>query len=381
MISTKPDSALKLYQRQLMQELKHKRTSLVAALLTILLHIMLLQASSIPNWHNMPVPRIEQVVQISLSPSTLLEDRQPALVSPPPELKAQQDQPKPRQPKISEPKLATNSEESQQIIPDAPANDLPPKPAEPPAQTLAVPEPEPEPSPAAPASYTLALPESVELKMALLRTDPDSTRAPIYGVGTIDWSIEGDRYKLSIEAGLDMLFTSINLYRLTSEGGINSFGLAPELSTEARRTRAKTATHFHPEDKTVSFSASSAKLAIQDGAQDKASFVMQLASIGKGDPSQFYAGREISLQVAEEKELSVFVFTILEKVELSTKLGTFSTWHLVRAPRPGAYSSQLEIWLAPATGWYPLQIRNTESNGIVTTQSVIKIIPKNTPDL
>ncbi|MCX7218218.1 MAG: hypothetical protein NTY70_04545 [Burkholderiales bacterium] len=86
MISTKPDSALKLYQRQLMQELKHKRTSLVAALLTILLHIMLLQASSIPNWHSMPVPRIEQVVQISLSPLNKSFLMLPPMICPPSQL-------------------------------------------------------------------------------------------------------------------------------------------------------------------------------------------------------------------------------------------------------------------------------------------------------
>ena len=168
MISPKPDSALKLYQRQLMQQLKHKRTSLVAALLTILLHIMLLQATAIPNWHSMPVPRIEQVVQISLSPSTLLEDRPSPLIGPSAEPKKQESKPKPtpRQPNIAEPKVETNSEEFQQPIPDAPANDFPPGAAEPPAK----PRPEPEPSPAVASIDTLALPESVELKMALLLT-------------------------------------------------------------------------------------------------------------------------------------------------------------------------------------------------------------------
>ncbi|MFZ6749183.1 DUF3108 domain-containing protein [Undibacterium sp. Ren11W] len=379
MISPTPASTFTHLKRQLKRQLRQNRTSLVAALLTVLLHVLLLQASAIPNWHNMPTPRLEQVVQINLSPSPIVQEIPAPAVSPPPVLKQRESKPKPHQPVIPEPAPEITAAEIQDIGPGSASNDFPPRPAEQSTKPVAVPEPEPEPSSAAPATYALALPESVELKMTLLRTEPDSNRAPIYGVGAIVWSVDGDTYKLSIEAGLDMLFTSINLYRLTSEGGINSFGLAPELSTEARRTRAKTATHFHNEDKTVSFSSSSAKLAIQDGAQDKASFLMQLASIGKGDPSQFVAGREIAFQVAEEKELSVFVFTILEKEELSTKLGKFSTWHLVRAPRPGAYSSQLEIWLAPSTGWYPIQIRNTESNGTVTTQSVTEIIQKNLP--
>lgn len=373
MISPTPASAF----THLKLRLKQNRTSLVAALLTIWLHVLLLQASALPNWRSMPTPRIEQVVQISLRSNDQVQNALPPVVKtvPVPHQTENKTPVKPAQLAKTEYSEETKNAEIQDIGPGSAVSGN----ASTQTELAAKPLPEPESSPAAPEAYTLALPDSVELKMTLLRTEPDSNRAPIYGVGALVWSIEGATYKLSIEAGLDMLFTSINLYRLTSEGSINSFGLAPELSTEARRTRAKTATHFHHEDKTVSFSASSAKLPIQDGAQDKASFLMQLASIGKGEPSQFVAGKEIALQVAEEKDLSVFVFTILEKEELSTKLGKFSTWHLVRPARPGAYSSQLDIWFAPDIGWYPIQIRNTESNGTVTTQSVTEIIPKNLP--
>jgi hypothetical protein len=224
------------------------------------------------------------------------------------------------------------------------------------------------------AAYATAVPGSVELSMSLVRSDPN--RNPMYGVGTINWEASGNKYRMSIEAGIDMLITSINLYKLSSEGSIGQFGIAPELSTEARRTRAQTATHFNYTDNTISFSSSTAIVPMSNGAQDKASVLMQLAAIGNADENQFKTGKIISMQVAEDRDASLFVFEIGELEEITTKLGTIKAWHLIRAPRAGAYNSRLDIWLAPSLGWYPVQIMNTESSGVVTTQSVTKIISK-----
>jgi hypothetical protein len=53
-----------------------------------------------------------------------------------------------------------------------------------------------------------------------------------------------------------------------------------------------------------------------------------------------------------------------------------AVWHLTRAPLPGSYNSRLDVWLAPAHNWYPVQLRSTESSGAVTTQTVRKIVPQ-----
>lgn len=225
-----------------------------------------------------------------------------------------------------------------------------------------------------PARYAVKAPVSVRIEMALVRTKPDASQN--YGVASIDWTVNKDKYSMSIHAGLDLLLTSFNLYKLTSEGRLDQFGIAPEISTEARRTRASTATHFHREDKTISFSSSSKIVTMDDGAQDKASFLMQLASIGYADEKQFFAGKEFEMQVAEERDAALFHFLVLGKEEINTKLGKISAWHLLRAPRPGSYNSQLDIWLAPEFGWYPVQIRNTESNGTVTEQTATKVAQK-----
>ncbi len=210
--------------------------------------------------------------------------------------------------------------------------------------------------------------------MKVVRTEPN--RNPMYGVATLKWEMDDNKYRMSIEVGLDLLLTSVHLYTLTSNGVVRENGLIPRTSTEERRTRAETATHFDQERKSLSFSSSNKEVAMLDGAQDKASFIIQLAAIGNADASQFSPGKEINMQVAEERDASVFQFMVVGEEELDTKLGKLNTWHLLRAPKPGSYNSRLDVWIAPATGWYPVQIRNTESNGSITTQTITEIIQK-----
>ena len=226
----------------------------------------------------------------------------------------------------------------------------------------------------APPRYAVRPLESVKIDMALVRIKPGENDT--YGVASITWEVKDGRYGMQIEAGVDLVFTSINLYQLSSEGRLDSFGIAPEKSTETRRTRSSTATHFNRDDKTISFSASNKTVAMNEGAQDRATFVMQLASIGYADETQIFPGQKIELQVAEDKDATLFYFKVIAKEDIDTKLGKISAWHLMRAPRPGSYNSKLDIWLAPAFGWYPVQIRNTEKNGTVTEQTAIKMTQK-----
>jgi hypothetical protein len=159
---------------------------------------------------------------------------------------------------------------------------------------------------------------------------------------------------------------------LTSEGTVGAAGFEPHEATEKRRGRSQTATHFKREQGAITFSASPASVPMASGAQDKATLPLQLAAIARADPSQFDGGVEIL--VGEDKGATIFRFVVVGQEEIETPLGSTTAWHLSRPPRPGAYSAQLDIWLAPKHGWYPVQIRNTESSGAVTTQTVSKIV-------
>ena len=202
-------------------------------------------------------------------------------------------------------------------------------------------------------------------------------RAQWTGAATMAWHTDGGSYKASVEAGVSLLVTRLNLLVLRSEGAIDDHGIAPDRVTEKRARRAETATHFNRSGDggeragTISFSASERSFPLLAGAQDKATVPFQLAGIGRADVNQF--GGDIDIQVGEDKAASLFRFQLVGEDELNTKMGKLVTWHLTRPPMPGTYSSRLDIWLAPGMQWYPVQIRNTEASGALTTQTVSNI--------
>lgn len=232
-----------------------------------------------------------------------------------------------------------------------------------------------EPVPAAaPRRYRASLPPPAELSLDVSRTDADGKVWS--GEAAMAWKASGGSYTMTVEAGIRVIFTRVNLVVLSSEGRIGEEGFAPVTMTEKRRGRALTATHFNQQDGRITFSASQNSSPLLPGTQDKATVPLQLAAIARADSSQLDGGVEI--MVGEDKDASVFRFVVLGQEEIETRLGKMQTWHLSRPPRPGAYGSRLDVWLAPAHEWYPVQIRNSEANGAVTTQTISKIVVTDT---
>lgn len=234
------------------------------------------------------------------------------------------------------------------------------------------PEAAPKPQPAAPEArrYKVDMPPSADITLDVARTDANGTKWS--GDALLSWRVTPSSYRVKIEAGIRVVFAHVNLLTLTSEGTVGDEGFVPTLMTEKRRGRAMTATHFNRQDGTLTFSASSLKYPLVPGAQDKASVPLQLAAIARGDSKQLSGN--IDILVGEDRDASVFTFTVAGQEQLDTPLGRIATWHLVRPPKPGSYNSRLELWLAPAYGWYPVQIRNVEASGAVTTQTASKIV-------
>jgi hypothetical protein len=217
--------------------------------------------------------------------------------------------------------------------------------------------------------YKVNLPPSATFDMTVARVDADGAKWT--GAAAMTWHTDGSRYQASVEAGISLLVTRLNLLVIRSEGAIDDYGIAPVTATEKRARRPETATHFNHDAGTISFSASEKSYPLLVGAQDKATVPFQLGGIGRADVNQF--GSDIDIQVGEEKEATIFRFQLVGEEELDTKLGKVVTWHMSRPPKPGTYSSRLDIWLAPSLNWYPIQIRNTEASGALTTQTVSRI--------
>lgn len=358
---------------------QHRRRVIILLIATLLLHWMALQSTGWTEWSDNQQPAAEKITRIELhvAPNT----SPPLAVSAPPARSAAV-----KKPRTAKTKMAASPSVEGEAVMNAPAqaqNDLidaaaiamkdnteataPEELASTTEETVV------ETNPQVPAQpqYAVKPLGSIRIDMALIRIKPGENDT--YGVASIIWTVKDSRYDMQIEAGVDLLFTSINLYQLSSVGRLDNFGIAPEKSAETRRTRASTATHFNHDEKTISFSASDKIIPMADGAQDRATFVMQLAAIGYADDKQIFPGQQIDMQVAEDKDAASFHFEVLAKEQIETKLGSISAWHLMRAPRPGSYNSRLDIWLAPAFGWYPVRIRNTEKNGTVTEQTATKL--------
>ncbi|MFC0168054.1 DUF3108 domain-containing protein [Pseudoduganella danionis] len=217
--------------------------------------------------------------------------------------------------------------------------------------------------------YKVNLPPSADFDMDVARVDADGTRWS--GSANMRWHTDGSQYQASVEAGLNLLVTRLNLLVMRSTGSIDDYGIAPATSTQKRARRAETATHFNRDAATITFSASERSFPLLVGAQDMTTVPFQLGGIGRADANQF--ATDIDMQVGEDRTANIFRFRLVGEEELETGLGKLKTWHLTRPPRPGSYTSKLDIWLAPSLNWLPVQLRNTEASGALTTQTVSRI--------
>lgn len=353
----------------LYQQLKHAitRKTVVFSLTTVILHILFFEFAAWEDWSPQAPQKTTPSIQISLRPAQDITNATPQT-----SVAANKSLAKPSQKKKLHPITKTKT---QTIVPEPIVTQeitldelkLSPLPEQE-NPTSASPSPAEEHA----VELVVRIPSSIEMELAVTHTKVNAT--PTKGVATLSWQVYNNRYKLKLEVGVNLVITTLNLYSLSSEGEIGPFGLMPNTSTDERKTKAPTAIHFNHSTKTITFSAGNKTVAMQDGAQDAASLLLQLTAIGSGNPKQFTSGKEFSIQVAEGRDVNDFLFQVLGEEEIDSELvadkGSLNTIHIVRAPRPGAYNSRLDIWLAPSLNWYPVQIRNTESNGTVTNQIV-----------
>lgn len=347
------------------------RTAFFVAV-TLFLHVWFLQASQWQHWTPEHSPATQQM-RVNLRPDA------PKVAAKPPAAS---------KPKPAKKKIATAAQETTAAsLADTPKPSLEP-----------TPEPTPEPIPVSPPvtsdtitepakpntvsttaetgvmasnAFTALIPESVEMQMEVTHTKVNGS--PTVGVGLLSWDVYNNQYQIKLQVGVNLLFTTLNLFSISSEGSVGDAGLMPRLSTDARRNRAETAIHFDHAAGTITLSAGNKTVPLSTGAQDAASLLMQLAAIGNANPAQYREGNTFAIQVAEGRDVAEFMFNVVGEEEIESKLsetGVLKVLHISRPPRPGSYNSRLDIWLAPEKKWYPVQIRNTESNGNVTNQIV-----------
>jgi len=193
------------------------------------------------------------------------------------------------------------------------------------------------------------------------------------GNATLQWNVTDSTYSVSMETRAMLIGKIIES---KSEGSIDAHGLAPAEFTEKRLRKKQTVTTFNRSAKIISFTQSGETYPIKGGEQDRDSIIWQLISIARGTPHKFTSGSEWVFFVADQRDAEPWTFIVMNEEKISTTLGELDAVHIVRAPPPDSNGKQLDIWLAPSLGWYPLRLRFIDRHGNTIEQTLESISKK-----
>lgn len=246
--------------------------------------------------------------------------------------------------------------------PPLPPQDAPEVPAEPAGWQIAQAAPTSTPAPpgAPPALsapvYPVRLPAAFVWQYRL-------SRGLLYGEGVLRWAPAGNRY----EALLEGRVLGAELIEFRSSGGFDAAGLAPERFTDRRRGRETLAANFQRDKGVVSFSGPTVQWPLPAGAQDRLSWLVQLAGIAAARPGGLKAGDRILMPVFGARgDGSVWVFSVQarERVALDGEglPAAVDAWKIQRVPdRP--HDTRAEAWLDPQRQHLPVRVRLSQDGG------------------
>ncbi|MCX4171494.1 MULTISPECIES: DUF3108 domain-containing protein [Paraburkholderia] len=177
--------------------------------------------------------------------------------------------------------------------------------------------------------------------------------------GTIHWTSNAQSYEMVVSVPLPFVGTFV----YSSHGRIDAFGLAPDQYIEKRGRRPEDVAIFNRTDKKIAFTRTPATLPLPDGAQDRFSMVMQLASLVRGDPAAYKPGVTRQFFVIDNNSGENWPVETIGDETIRTAQGYLETRHFKRLPRHDGDLRRIDVWLAPSLGWLPARIMQTEPNG------------------
>lgn len=182
----------------------------------------------------------------------------------------------------------------------------------------------------------------------------DLQRGADRGSLTLRWRPDGEHYEASLSATL----ADAPWLDLRSSGGFDAAGLAPLRHTDRRRGRSPQAANFQRDGGRVTFSGFETERALAAGAQDRLSWMLQLAAIAAADPALVAPGGQIHMAVVGVRgEADRWTFAHQGDETLALADGSrVRTARLVRLPAR-AFDTRAEVWLDPARHYLPVRAR------------------------
>ncbi|HWW06418.1 DUF3108 domain-containing protein [Collimonas sp.] len=218
--------------------------------------------------------------------------------------------------------------------------------------------------------YKIDLPPSADLSYAIQAKQSGIT---LGGEGSVKWQVDDKHFSVASETRA-MLFGKI--LESSSEGSIDSYGLAPVQFINKRFRKEATTTTFHRDSGSISFSESSESYPLKGGEQDRTSIIWQLISVARAVPKQFKPGSDWTFFVAGMRDAEAWTFKVINIEKIKTPMGDLDAVHIFKAPPPDAKDQQLDIWLAPSLEWYPVRLRFTEPNKDFVEQTLQQVSNK-----
>lgn len=179
---------------------------------------------------------------------------------------------------------------------------------------------------------------------------------PAAGQAELAWQHDGSEY----EATLAIRVPSMPARLQRSTGRIGPEGLLPQRFSD--RTRSEEAAHFDRAGGRIVFSGNRAPAALEPGAQDRLSVLLQVSALLAGDPSRFTEGRRLLLQAAGTRGADRWELVVDGAQELALPGGTVTATKLSRAPRH-EYDARMEAWFGPGPAYGPVRLRLTWPHG------------------
>lgn len=145
----------------------------------------------------------------------------------------------------------------------------------------------------------------------------------------------------------------------TSRGAVGVHGLEPERLVERRRQRELRAANFRRDVGRISFSGGAGEQPLQPGAQDRLSWLLQLAGVVAAAPQRFGPGAAVELFVAGTRgDAGWRRFEVRGAEPLELPAGPVAGALRLESLPQRPYEPALEVWLDPARGWLPVRWRS-----------------------
>ena len=217
--------------------------------------------------------------------------------------------------------------------------------------------------------YATQAPPSATLHYALVQEGAASASST--GSAELEWTHRANAFSLRLATAV----ADRPAREWQSTGTFDAAGVAPVRLVERERGRDRRAINFDRDGDRVRFSGASGALAIAPGAQDRWSWIAQLAAIAEADSQRGQRPAAWELQVAGLRgELERWTFRVLPPGDLPPELQPQGNelsaggdrapalLHVLRATEQ-PYDLRIEAWLSPSLHHLPAGLRMSTPPG------------------